>query len=76
MVRHMIRMIRTALISNGSNRSKAATLLFWIHSTFLLLLSDVAWQVGSSVPEMPKGPTGGKKLDILATLLDQFGKIA
>ena len=46
MLRHFIRMIQS-LISNGSNRSKAATLLLWIHATFLLLGSVRTTKLGT-----------------------------
>ncbi len=58
MVRHIIRVNRTT-DSNGSNRSISGTLLFRIHSIFILLLSYLACQVRNSVTEMSKGPTGG-----------------
>ena len=58
MVRHIIRVNRTT-DSNGSNRSISGTLLFRIHSIFILLLSYLACLVQNSMTEMSKGPSGG-----------------
>jgi hypothetical protein len=60
MVQHIIQVNQTT-DSNGLNRSISGTLLFRIHSIFILLLSYLACQVQNSVAEMSKGagPTGG-----------------